>query len=79
MRAINTSPRIKQSKVILATPQKKTFLEEGGQPSASVVLELHAGKTLTPEQVRASRSGVERGRKPAARKSDRGRFHAARS
>lgn len=52
MRAINTLTAVKQSKVILALPQKKTFLEEGGQPSASVVLELHPGKTLTPEQVR---------------------------
>ena len=52
MRAINTLTAVKQSKVILAMPQKKTFLEEGGQPSASVVLELHPGKTLSPEQVR---------------------------
>jgi flagellar M-ring protein FliF len=52
MRAINTLTAVKQSKVILALPQKKTFLEEGGQPSASVVLELHPGKTLSPDQVR---------------------------
>jgi flagellar M-ring protein FliF len=52
MRAINTLTAVKQSKVILAMPQKKTFLEEGGQPSASVVIELHPGKTLSPDQVR---------------------------
>ncbi len=52
MRAINTLSAVKQSKVILALPAKKTFLEEGGEPSASVVLELHAGKVLSPEQVR---------------------------
>lgn len=52
MRAINTLQAVKQSKVILALPNKKTFLEEGGQPSASVVLELQEGKSLTPEQVR---------------------------
>lgn len=52
MRAINTLTAVKQSKVILALPQKKTFLEEGGQPTASVVLELHPGKVLTPDQVR---------------------------
>ena len=52
IRAINTLTAVKQSKVILALPPKKTFLEEGGQPSASVVVELHPGKTLTPEQVK---------------------------
>ncbi len=55
MRAINTLTAVKQSKVILAIPNKKTFLEEGGQPSASVVLELHQGKELTPDQVRGIR------------------------
>jgi flagellar M-ring protein FliF len=52
IRAINTLTAVKQSKVLLALPQKKTFLEEGGQPSASVVVELHPGKMLSPEQVR---------------------------
>lgn len=52
MRSINTLSAVKQSKVILAMPPKKTFLEEGGQPTASVVLELHPGKILSPEQVR---------------------------
>jgi flagellar M-ring protein FliF len=52
IQAIDTLTAVKRSKVILALPQKKTFLEEGGQPSASVVLELQPGKTLTPDQVR---------------------------
>jgi flagellar M-ring protein FliF len=52
MRAINTLGAVKQSKVILALPAKKTFLEEGGEPSASVVIELNPGKNLSPEQVR---------------------------
>lgn len=52
MRSINTLTAVKQSKVILALPAKKTFLEEGGEPSASVVVELHPGKTLSPDQVR---------------------------
>jgi flagellar M-ring protein FliF len=51
MRAINTLTAIKQSKVLLALPNKKTFLEEGGQPTASVVVELHPGKMLSPDQV----------------------------
>ncbi|QDK46850.1 flagellar M-ring protein FliF [Bdellovibrio sp. ZAP7] len=55
MRAINTLTAVKQSKVILALPNKKTFLEEGGSPSASVVVELHSGKELTPDQVRGIR------------------------
>lgn len=55
MRAINTLTAVKQSKVILALPNKKTFLEEGGQPSASVVVELHQGKELTADQIRGIR------------------------
>lgn len=52
MRSINTLSAVKQSKVILALPPKKTFLEESGQPTASVVLNLHPGKSLSPDQVR---------------------------
>lgn len=52
MRSINTLGAVKQSKVLLAIPIKKTFIEEVSQPSASVVLELHGGKSLTPDQVR---------------------------
>ena len=63
MRSINTLSAVKQSKVILAMPAKKTFLEEGGETSASVVLELHPGKSLSADQVRGITylvsSGVE--------------------
>jgi flagellar M-ring protein FliF len=55
MRAINTLTAVRQSKVLLALPNKKTFLEEGGQPTASVVVELHPGKTLGPDQIRGIR------------------------
>ncbi len=55
IRAINTLTAVKQSKVILALPNKKTFLEEGGKPSASVVVELHQGKELSAEQIRGVR------------------------
>lgn len=55
MRAINTISAVRQSKVLLAIPNKKTFLEESNPPSASVVLKLHAGKMLTPDQVRGIR------------------------
>jgi len=55
MRAINTLTAVKQSKVILALPNKKTFLEEGGKPTASVVLEIHQGKELSADQIRGIR------------------------
>jgi len=51
-RSINTLSAVKKSKVILALPEKKTFLEEGGSPTASVVVELYPGKILSEEQVR---------------------------
>jgi len=51
-RAINTLDAVRQSKVILALPPKKTFLEEGGKPTASVVVELNPGKSLSDDQVR---------------------------
>ena len=54
-RAINTLDAVKRSKIMLALPPKKTFLEEGGVATASVVVELHAGKTLSEEQVRGIR------------------------
>lgn len=52
VRSINTLTPVKKSKVILALPEKKTFLEEGGKASASVVVELYPGKILTEDQVR---------------------------
>ncbi|MGZ3689966.1 MAG: flagellar basal-body MS-ring/collar protein FliF [Pseudobdellovibrio sp.] len=55
MRAINTLTPVKQSKVILALPAKKTMMEESAPPSASVVVELHPGKELSPDQVRGIR------------------------
>ncbi len=55
MRSINTLNAVKHSKVILALPKQKNFLEEGGQPSASVVVELHPGKTLGDDQIRGIR------------------------
>lgn len=52
IRSINTLTSVRQSKVLLALPAKKTFLEEGGQATASVVVELHPGKSLGADQVR---------------------------
>ncbi len=54
-RAINTLDAVKRSKIMLALPPKKTFLEEGGTATASVVVELHGGKTLSDDQVRGIR------------------------
>ena len=55
IRAINTLTPVKQSKVILALPAKKTMMEESTPPSASVVVELHPGKELSADQVRGIR------------------------
>ncbi len=55
MRAINTLTAVKQSKVILAIPAKKTMMEDSAPPSASVVVELHSGKELSADQVRGIR------------------------
>lgn len=55
MRAINTLTAVRQSKVILALPAKKTIMEESSPPSASVVVELHPGKELSQDQVRGIR------------------------
>lgn len=52
MRAINTLDAVKKSKVILALPPKKTFLEESGKPKASVTVELFPGKILSEDQIR---------------------------
>lgn len=52
MRAINTLTAVRQSKVLISIPAKKTFLEDSNRPTASVVVELHPGKSLTSEQVR---------------------------
>lgn len=52
IRSINSLEVIRQSKVILAMPPKKTFLEEGGVATASVVVDLHSGKALMEDQVR---------------------------
>lgn len=54
-RAINTLDAVKRSKIMLALPPKKTFLEEGGTATASVVVELHPGKSLSDDQVRGIR------------------------
>ncbi|MFZ3230887.1 MAG: flagellar basal-body MS-ring/collar protein FliF [Pseudobdellovibrio sp.] len=55
VRAINTLTAVRQSKVILALPAKKTIMEESSPPSASVVIELHPGKELSSDQVRGIR------------------------
>lgn len=55
MRAINTLDSVKRSKVILALPAKKTFLEEAGKPTASIVVDLHSGKMLSEEQIKGVR------------------------
>lgn len=52
MRAINTLDAVKRSKVILAIPAKKSFIEDSNPATASVIVELHPGKALTDDQVK---------------------------
>ena len=52
VRTINSIEAIKSSKVLLALPPKKTFLEEGDAPSASVIVDVRDGKNLSVDQVR---------------------------
>jgi len=52
IRTINSLEAVKNSKVILALPPKKTFLEEGQSPTASVVVDVKDGKSLNIDQVR---------------------------
>lgn len=52
VRTIDSLEVVKNTKVILALPPKKTFLEEGESPSASVVVDVRDGKNLTADQVR---------------------------
>ena len=52
MRAINSLDVVQRSKVILALPPKKTFLEEGGVAKASVVVDLYPGKALNADQIK---------------------------
>lgn len=51
-RIISTLDEVDKAKVIIALPPKKTFLEEGADPSASIVLDVKTGKNLKPDQVR---------------------------
>ena len=52
VRTINSLEAVKNSKVILALPPKKTFLEEGDSATASVVVDVKDGKFLSVDQVR---------------------------
>ncbi len=55
MRAINTLNAVKSSKIILALPKKSAIMEESTPATASIVVALHPGKQLTPDQVRGIR------------------------
>ncbi|MCB0347367.1 MAG: flagellar M-ring protein FliF [Bdellovibrionales bacterium] len=52
MRAINSLAVVRKSKVILALPPKKTFLEDAGETKASVIVDLFPGTTLSKAQVK---------------------------
>ncbi len=52
VRTINSIDAIKSSKIILAVPVKKTFLEEGDSATASVIVDVKDNRNLTLDQVR---------------------------
>jgi len=52
-RSITSMQSIKNARVHLAIPKQSVFVRERKKPSASVVLELYAGRTLSQEQVQA--------------------------
>ncbi len=51
-RTINTLRSVRKSNVHVSMPPKSSFLEQTEDPKASVVVELHPGKTLAKEEVR---------------------------
>ena len=51
MRSINTIRGVKRSRVHLAMPEKTAFVEDSKKPTASVILDLEPGTTLSEKQV----------------------------
>jgi flagellar M-ring protein FliF len=51
-RTINTIRSVKKSTVHVSMPPKSSFFEKTEDPKASVVVELHMGKVLSPEEIR---------------------------
>lgn len=51
MRSINTIKGVKRSRIHLAIPDKSAFVEDQKRPTASVVLDLEPGITLSEKQV----------------------------
>lgn len=52
-RSIQRINAVKRSRVHISVPPKKTFLEDQEPPKASVVLELHPGKTLSKAEIKS--------------------------
>ena len=51
MRSINTIKGVKRSRVHLAIPDKTAFVEDQKRPTASVILDIESGITLSEKQV----------------------------
>lgn len=51
MRTVNSIHGVRRSRIHLAIPQKSTFVEDSKKPSASVVLDLEPGTTLSEKQI----------------------------
>ncbi|MFW2829604.1 flagellar basal-body MS-ring/collar protein FliF [Sphingomonas sp. ID0503] len=52
-RSIQEIEAVAEARVHLATPEQSVFLRDNAQPSASVVLRLNAGRSLSQDQVRS--------------------------
>ena len=52
-RSINSIAVVQSSRVHLAIPKPTVFVREAQKPTASVLLNLHPGRTLDPQQVKA--------------------------
>lgn len=51
-RTINTLKPVRKSTVHISLPPKSSFLEQTEDPKASVVLDMHPGKTLTRQEIK---------------------------
>ena len=52
IRTISTLKPVRKSTVHISLPPKSSFMEQSEDPKASVVLDLHPGKTLTKQEIR---------------------------
>lgn len=52
IRTINTLKPVRKSNVHISLPPKSSFLEQSEDPKASVIIDMHPGKTLSKQEVK---------------------------